>query len=45
MRAIIAELQSLPRRSQASIAGEFGVKQPQVSRIMRRTNWAHLWDS
>jgi predicted XRE-type DNA-binding protein len=44
VRQIIAELQRLPRRSQASIAAQFGVKQPQVSRIMRRENWGHLWD-
>lgn len=44
VRTIIAELQRLPRRSQASIAAEFGVGQPQISRIMRRENWAHLWD-
>lgn len=44
VRAIIVELQRLPRRSQASIAEQFGIKQPQVSRIMRRVNWAHLWD-
>lgn len=44
VRAIIAELQRLPRRSQASIAEQFGIKQPQVSRIMRRVNWAHLWE-
>jgi hypothetical protein len=44
VRQIIAELQRLPRRSQASIAAQFGIKQPQVSRIMRRENWGHLWD-
>lgn len=44
VRAIIVELQRLPRRSQTSIAAQFGVSQPQVSRIMRRENWAHLWD-
>lgn len=44
VRAIIAELQKIPRRSQAAIAQDFGIKQPQVSRIMRRVNWAHLWD-
>lgn len=44
MRVIIAELQRLPRRSQVSIAEQFGIKQPQVSRIMRRENWAHLWE-
>lgn len=43
VRSIIVELQRLPRRSQASIAEEFGVKQPQISRIMRRESWAHLW--
>lgn len=44
VRAIIVELQRLPRRSQSSIAEQFGVKQPLISRIMRRQNWAHLWD-
>lgn len=44
VRAIIAELQKLPRRSQTSIAAQFGIKQAQVSRIMRRENWTHLWD-
>jgi predicted XRE-type DNA-binding protein len=44
VRQIIAELRKLPRRSQASIAEQFGIKQPQVSRIMRRENWGHLWN-
>jgi predicted XRE-type DNA-binding protein len=44
VREIITELQRLPRRSQVSIAEQFGVKQPQVSRIMLRQSWAHLWD-
>ncbi|MEI5100289.1 HNH endonuclease [Streptomyces sp. PmtG] len=44
VRQIITELQRLPRRSQASIAEQFGIKQPQVSRIMRRESWGHLWD-
>jgi hypothetical protein len=44
VRQIIMELQRLPRRSQLSIAEQFGIKQPQVSRIMRRVSWAHLWD-
>jgi predicted XRE-type DNA-binding protein len=44
VRAIIGELQKLPRRSQTSIATEFGVNQQQVSRIMHRKNWAHLWE-
>lgn len=44
VRMIIKELQRLPRRSQASIAAQFGVKQQQISRIMRRQSWAHLWD-
>lgn len=43
VRAIIVELQKLPRRSQTLIAEQYGVKQPQVSRIMRRKSWAHLW--
>lgn len=43
VRQIIVELQRLPRRSQTSIAAQFGIKQPQVSRIMRRENWGHLW--
>ena len=44
VRRIVLELQRLPRRSQAAIARDFGIKQPQVSRIMRRVSWAHLWD-
>lgn len=44
VRQIIAALQELPRRSQTEIAQQFGIKQPQVSRIMLRQNWAHLWD-
>ena len=44
VRQIIVELQRLPRRSQLAIARDFGIKQPQVSRIMRRVSWAHLWD-
>lgn len=44
VREIIVELRRLPRRSQVSIAGQFGVKQPQISRIMRKTQWAHLWE-
>jgi hypothetical protein len=44
VRAIVVELQRLPRRSQASIAADFGIKQAQVSRIMRREAWAHLWE-
>ncbi len=44
VREIIAELRRLPRRSQAAIAADFGIKQPQVSRIMLRQSWAHLWD-
>src|SRR5262245_66079990 len=43
VRAITVELQRLPRRSQQSIAEEFGVKQPQISAIMRGKSWAHLW--
>jgi hypothetical protein len=43
VREIIAELKKLPRRSQADIAKEFGVKQPQISNIMLRKSWAHLW--
>lgn len=44
VRAIIVELQKIPRRSQATIAAQFGVQQQQVSRIMHRKSWAHLWD-
>jgi hypothetical protein len=43
VRQIIVELQRLPRRPQSDIAREFGISQPQVSRIMRRENWTHLW--
>lgn len=43
VRAILIELQRLPRRSQSAIAAEFGIKQAQVSRIMRRVCWSHLW--
>jgi hypothetical protein len=44
VREIIAELKKLPRRSQTSIAKDFGVGQAQVSRIMLRQSWTHLWD-
>ncbi len=44
VRAIISALQDLPRRSQREIAEEFGIKQPQVSRIMLRKSWGHLWE-
>lgn len=44
VRAIIAALQEIPRRSQESIAQEFGVGQAHVSRIMHRRSWAHLWE-
>lgn len=37
---IIEELKRLPRRSQADIAREFGISQPQISRIMRGVSWA-----
>lgn len=43
VRAIIVELQKLPRQSQSSIAEKFGIKQPQVSRIMLKQTWKHLW--
>lgn len=44
VRAIIEELKKLPRRSQQSIAQQFGIGQAQVSRIMLRTQWKHLWE-
>lgn len=44
VRSIIEELRRLPRRSQWTIAREFGIGQAQVSRIMRRENWSHLWE-
>jgi hypothetical protein len=43
VKAIIDELQRVPRRSQSSIAADFGIKQNQVSRIMHRHAWSHLW--
>lgn len=43
VRAIIALLET-GRFSQGRLAKMFGVGQPQVSRIARRENWAHLWD-
>jgi hypothetical protein len=43
VRQIIVELQRLPRRSQASIAAQFGITQSQVSKIMLRQSWSHLW--
>lgn len=42
VRQIIEELRRFPRRSQAAIAADFGIKQPQVSRIMHRKSWPHL---
>lgn len=44
VRQIVVELQRLPRRSQAAIAADFGIKQAQVSRIMLRKAWPHLWE-
>lgn len=41
-RAIIAALRA--GETQTAIATRFAVKQPQVSRIARREQWAHLWD-
>lgn len=43
VKAIIALLQT-GRYSQQRVAELFGIKQPQVSRIMRRESWAHLWE-
>jgi hypothetical protein len=43
VRAIMAELQRLPRRSMASIGAEFGISGTHVARIMHREAWAHLW--
>lgn len=40
--AIVAALEE--GVSQTAIAGRFGVKQPQISRIARRVSWRHLWD-
>lgn len=41
--AIIEELKALPRRSQSDIARQFGISQPQISRIEHRVSWSHLW--
>lgn len=43
VRQIMEALSVVPRRSQASIAEQFGIKQAQVSRIMHRQAWGHLW--
>lgn len=43
VRAIVEELRRLPRRSQGSIAEQFGVSQSTISEIMHRRRWAHLW--
>lgn len=43
VRRIIAELLKVPRRTQVSIAEEFGVKQAHISRIANRRSWAYLW--
>lgn len=43
VREIIAELLKVPRRTQASIAEQFGVTQVSISRIARRKGWAYLW--
>jgi len=29
--------------SQTAVAAEYGIKQPQVSRLVRRQSWVHLW--
>jgi hypothetical protein len=42
VREIIAALER--GETQISVAAQFGIKQPQVSRIARRVSWAHLWD-
>ena len=42
VREIIAALRE--GETQMAIASRFGVKQPQVSRIARRVQWAHLWE-
>lgn len=44
VRQVIAELQRIPRRSQSDIGRQFGIKQAQVSRIMLRQTWTHLWE-
>jgi hypothetical protein len=44
VRLIIAELKTVPRRTQTSIAEQFGVAQPHVSRIAKRQSWSHLWE-
>jgi hypothetical protein len=43
VRRIIDALREVPRRTQTSIAEEFGVRQAHISRIARRRSWAHLW--
>jgi len=43
-RQIVAALREVPRRTQASIAQQFGVSQAHVSRIAQRKNWSHLWN-
>lgn len=30
--------------SQLAVAEQYGIKQPQVSRIVRRVAWSHLWE-
>lgn len=42
VRAIVAALEA--GMSQSAVAAQFGIKQPQVSRIARREQWAHLWE-
>lgn len=44
VREIIKELGKVPRRSQTAIGRQFGISQPQVSKIMLRQAWAHLWE-
>jgi len=44
VRQIIAALKQVPRRSQRSIAEEFGVSGTHVGRIARRQSWSILWE-
>jgi hypothetical protein len=41
--AIIEDLGHVPRESQRVIGERYGIKQAQVSRIMLRQAWGHLW--
>ena len=41
VRAIVARV--VAGDTQMAVAADFGIKQPQVSRLVRRQSWSHIW--